>query len=84
MKSLLLYLVKSLTDCPEKVSVEESHQEGTVTLSLKVAQQDMGKIIGKQGKIIKALRDVVKILAVKDGRRINIELVEDIKPQVTT
>lgn len=83
MKDLLLYLVQSLVDQPEAVQVEEVNNEGVINLSLRVDPQDAGKVIGKQGKIIKALRDVVKILAVKEGRRVSIELVEESKLQTT-
>lgn len=77
MKDLLIYLVKSLVDHPDDVQVDESDNAGFTTLHLKVNSQDAGKVIGKQGKIIKALRNVVRILAVKEGKRVNIELVEN-------
>lgn len=77
MKGLLEYLVKLLVDHPDDVQVDESDNAGFVTLHLKVNPQDAGKVIGKQGKIIKALRNVVRILAVKEGKRVNIELVEN-------
>lgn len=84
MKDLLLYLTKAMVDHPETVEVSEISENGLVNLSLRVDPQDVGKVIGKGGKIIKALRDVVKILAVKEGKKVNIELVEESKPPVST
>lgn len=80
MKDLLSYLLQSLVDKPEAVWVEETEENGTTYLSFGVSPQDAGKVIGKGGKIIKALRNVVKILAVKEGKKVNIELVEESKP----
>lgn len=77
MKDLLSYLVKSFVDHPDDVQVDESDNAGFITLHLKVNSQDAGKVIGREGQIIKALRNVVRILAVKEGKRVNIELVED-------
>ncbi|MDP3998169.1 MAG: KH domain-containing protein [bacterium] len=76
MKDLLLYLVKSMVDHPEEVEAEEIQKEETTLLSFQVNPSDMGKVIGKQGKIIKALRNVIKILATKEGKRVDIELKE--------
>lgn len=77
MKNLLLYLVQSLVDHPDEVLVSQSQTQDMTNLSLKVNPQDIGKVIGKEGKIIRALRNVVKILAIKEGKRVNIELIED-------
>lgn len=77
MKNLLLYIVQSLVDHPDEVLVNESQIQGMTNLSLKVNPSDIGKVIGKEGKIIRAIRNIVKILAIKDGKRVNIELVED-------
>ena len=77
MKNFLEYLVKSFVDNPEAVIVSEStDQYGYVLLNLTVAQEDMGKVIGKGGKIIKAIRDLVRILAVKENRRVSVNLAE--------
>lgn len=77
MKDTLNYLVKSIVDQPDRVAVAEtSDQSGTVTLEISVDPTDMGKVIGKGGKIIKALRDLVRILAVKQNRRVNVVLKE--------
>ena len=73
MKSFLEYLLKSIVDDPEAVTVSEA---GDV-FTLKVAQTDMGKVIGKGGKIIKAIRDLARILAVKQNRRVSVTLAEE-------
>ena len=72
MKDFLEYLVKSIVDIPDDVLVEENGEN----LSLRVNQSDMGKVIGKSGRIIKALRDLVKVLAVKKNLRVNVILSE--------
>ncbi|MCL4397490.1 KH domain-containing protein [Patescibacteria group bacterium] len=76
MKDLLEYLVKNIVDEPEAVAVEEINNEGFVNLNLTVAQPDMGKVIGKGGRIIKAIRDLVRILAVKQNTRVNVTLAQ--------
>lgn len=76
MKALLLYLVKSLVDYPDEVKVEESQEQEMIILSLQVNSSDIGKVIGRGGKIIKALRDIVRILAIKEEKKINILLRE--------
>ena len=74
MKELALFIVKKLVDKPEAVSVEES-QDGDVTvLKLAVDEGDKGKVIGKQGKVIKAIRAVVGVKAQKAGRRAAVEI----------
>ncbi len=75
MKELLEYLAKSLVDHPEEVQVKILEAEKTVVLELRVAPDDMGKIIGKQGRIAQALRTVIKAAAVKEGKRVVVEIV---------
>lgn len=76
MRELLLYLVKSLVDHPEAVEVKEREDQGIIILSLKVDAEDMGKVIGKGGKIIKSLRSILRILAIKEAKRVELELEE--------
>lgn len=77
MKDLAYYLLTHLVDKPENVLVDESVGEmSTVTLTLKVAPEDMGKVIGKQGKTIRAIRDVIKILALKHNKYVDVVLAE--------
>lgn len=77
MRDFCEYLVKNLVDNPDKVDVSETEDEyQTVVLTITVDPTDMGKVIGKEGKIIKAIRDLVKILAVKEQKRVNVVLAE--------
>lgn len=76
MKELVEYLAKNLTAEPKKVRVEEEDIEGRSIIKLHVAENDMGKIIGKSGRIIKAFRTLIKIRAIKQNRRVYLELVD--------
>ncbi len=76
MKDLLEYLAKSLVDHPDDVSVNATENESTVVLELSVAHDDIGKVIGKQGRIARALRTIVKASAVKNGKRAIVEIVD--------
>lgn len=76
MKDILLTLVKSIVDAPDAVSVEEQDDNGFVTLTITVAPEDMGKVIGKEGKVIRALRNAMKIPAIKQGKKVQISLAE--------
>ncbi len=73
-KDLLELIAKTLVDSPEQVEVSEIQGERSTILELKVAQSDVGKVVGKQGRIANALRTVVKASAVKDGKRITVEI----------
>ena len=76
MKELLEIIAKNLVDNPEQVSVSEIKGERSIDLELKVAPDDMGKVIGKQGRIAKAIRTVVKAAAVHDDKKIVVEIVQ--------
>ncbi len=76
MKELLLLIAKALVDNPEEVSVNEVEGEQSIILELKVARDDMGKVIGKQGKIAKAIRTVIKSAAVKENKRVVVEIIQ--------
>lgn len=76
MKKLLEFIVCSLVDNPKKVKVSLSEQEQESILSFSVAAEDMGKVIGKGGKIIKAIRTLIRTRAIKEGKRIQIVLEE--------
>lgn len=75
MKELLEYLAKSLVDKPDEVVVSQVEGERSVILELRVSPEDMGKVIGKQGRIAQALRTILKAAAVKDGKRVMIEII---------
>jgi predicted RNA-binding protein YlqC (UPF0109 family) len=74
---LLVYLARSLVERPDEVSVEEFEEDdGTLVLELSVAEDDLGKIIGRGGRTAQAIRAVIKAAAVKDNRRVLIDIVE--------
>jgi predicted RNA-binding protein YlqC (UPF0109 family) len=74
MKELVEVIAKALVKNPNEVSVTETGDAESVVYELRVAQEDMGKVIGKQGRVAKALRSIVKAAAYKDGKRINIDI----------
>lgn len=76
MKELLEVIAKNLVDDPSQVSVTEVQGEKSIILELKVAPEDMGKVIGKQGRIAKAIRTVVKAAAVQSDKRIVVEIIQ--------
>jgi uncharacterized protein len=76
MAELLAYLARELVDDPEAVRVEEAERDGDLVLRLFVAQPDIGKVIGRSGRIARALRTVVRASAVRDTRRVYVEIVE--------
>lgn len=76
MKEVLEVIAKALVDSPDEVSIKEVEGEDAVTLELRVAPADMGKVIGKQGRIAKALRTVVKAAANREDKRVVVEIVQ--------
>ena len=76
MKELVDVIAKSLVDYPDEVQVTETENDKAVVLELKVAQSDMGKVIGKQGRIAKAIRTVVKAAASKEDRKVIVEIMQ--------
>lgn len=77
MKDLLLYLVRALVDEPDQVRVEQFEEEdGTVVLELAVADGDYGKVIGRGGRTANALRTVVKAAAVRERKRVLVDIVD--------
>ncbi len=76
MKELLEFLARSLVDHPDQVRVEQIDTADGVLLRLTVAKEDVGKVIGKQGRIARAIRTVVKASAVRDGRQATVEIVD--------
>jgi len=75
MKELLENIAKSLVDNPDEVSVTEVEDDDSLILELRVAEDDMGKVIGKQGRIAKAIRVVMKAAAIKEKKRVVVEIV---------
>ncbi|MDE6903614.1 MAG: KH domain-containing protein [Lachnospiraceae bacterium] len=74
MKELVEVIAKALVDHPEEVVVSETETDRTITLELRVAQSDMGKVIGKQGRIAKAIRSVVKAAASKEDKKVIVDI----------
>ena len=74
MKEIVEVIAKSLVDHPEAVVVDETQDDQEIILRLRVAEDDMGKVIGKQGRIAKALRSVVKAAATKENKRSTVEI----------
>mgnify|MGYP001611185568 FL=1 len=77
MKTALSYIISSIVDSPDKVLITEENESDFVTFKLTVDKEDMGKVIGKNGKIIRAIRNVLKIPAIKQNKKINIVLEEN-------
>ncbi len=75
MKELLEFIAKSMVSEPDAVTVEESAQENSIVLTLHVAEGDMGKVIGKQGRIAKAIRTVVKAAASHENKKVTVDIV---------
>ncbi|MDO8589322.1 MAG: KH domain-containing protein [Armatimonadota bacterium] len=76
MKDLIEILVKALVDHPDNVDIREVSESDSVTYEIRVAEDDMGKVIGKGGKIANALRTVAKAAAMKDRTRVYVEIVQ--------
>ncbi len=76
MKEIIEVVIKGLVDNPEEVNVKEIEEAKSTTYEIKVSEEDMGKVIGKQGRIAKSIRTVIKAIASKDKKRINIEFVD--------
>lgn len=76
MKNLVEILAKALVDQPDKVAVNQVEGEKSIILELRVDGDDMGKVIGKQGKIAKSIRTVVKAAAAKEGKRVVLEILK--------
>ncbi len=76
MKELLEYIAKALVDEPDMVSVNEVEGEHSIILELKVSKEDMGKVIGRQGRIAKAIRTVIKSAAVKENKRVEVDIIQ--------
>ena len=77
MKDTLAYIITSIVDNPDAVQIEERDEEGILQLIVTVAKEDMGKVIGKEGKVIRSIRNIMKIKAMKHNVRINISLAEN-------
>ena len=77
MKEFLEYVARSLVDDPEAVAVDLAEADDEVTLTLKVGDGDMGRIIGRDGRIANAIRSLLRVMATRDGRHVELEIVGD-------
>jgi predicted RNA-binding protein YlqC (UPF0109 family) len=77
VKELLEFIVTRLVDNPKQVEIHEKIEDDLYVYDIKVAPEDMGKIIGKEGKIIKSVRTLLKIPAIKNHKKISLNLIED-------
>lgn len=75
MVELVDFIARSLVDNPEQVNVKRVEEDDLVTIELSVAPDDMGKVIGKQGRIAKAIRTVVKAASIKENKRVTVEII---------
>lgn len=76
MKDLVAFIATSLVDDPSAVQVTETEGDGTVVLELRVAKEDLGKVIGKQGRTARAIRSLLSAAASKDNRKARLEIAE--------
>jgi predicted RNA-binding protein YlqC (UPF0109 family) len=76
MKALTEYIAKSLVDHPEDVAVEEIHHGSRVTLELSVSKEDMGRVIGKGGRVANAIRTLLRVAAEREGTQVTLDVVE--------
>ena len=76
MAELLAHLARQLVDDPDAVEVQEVEQDGTTVLQLRVAKEDVGKVIGRQGRIARALRAIVRASGARSHRRVVLEILE--------
>ncbi|NLA57286.1 MAG: KH domain-containing protein [Firmicutes bacterium] len=76
MRELVEYVAKALVEQPDEVQVSQVEGERSLIVELRVAPEDMGKVIGKQGRIAKAIRTVVKAAATKEGKMVHVEIID--------
>lgn len=77
MKKALEYIITSIVESPKEVEITENEDNGIINYTIKVAASDMGRIIGKNGKVIRGIRNVIKIPAIKQNKKINLSLSEN-------
>lgn len=78
MKDTLIFLLQKIVDHPDDIEVTEEGEESRVLLTIHANQEDLGKIIGKNGRIIKAIRDLVKLMATKQNLYVDVTIAEEV------
>ncbi|MBR6812375.1 MAG: KH domain-containing protein [Oscillospiraceae bacterium] len=76
MKDLLLYVARNLVNNPDEVNVTEVESEGGTILELRVAPEDVGKVIGRQGRIAREIRTLIRSVAQRSGKKVSVEIVD--------
>ena len=76
MKQLLEYIIPNIVNHPEEVKIEETNQDGLVNITIQTHPEDVGRVIGKSGKVIKSIRQIARIIAIKQGVRVNIDVLD--------
>ena len=76
MKELLTYIVRSLVENPDEVSVDEHESGGETVFEVRVASGDMGKVIGRQGRVVKEIRVLMKAVAQRQGKKVSVEILD--------
>ena len=76
MKDLLTYIAKNLVEHPQAVDVQETETDGNVVLELRIDPSDMGKVIGRQGRIAKEIRTLMRSVAQRQGKKVSVEIMD--------
>jgi predicted RNA-binding protein YlqC (UPF0109 family) len=84
MKQLLEYIIPNIVNHPEEVKIEETNQDGLVNVTIQTHPEDVGRVIGKSGKVIKSIRQIARIIAIKQGVRVNIDVLDSGDKPVNT
>ena len=74
---LVEYLVRSIVESPDDVEIEEYEEEGELVLEIKVADDDLGRVIGREGRVAKAIRTIARAAGAREDRRVSVDIVED-------
>lgn len=84
MKQLLEYIIPNIVNHPDEVVITEDNHNGLTNISIQTHPEDVGRVIGKSGKVIKAIRQIARIIAIKKGIRVNIDVIDSGKPETQT
>jgi uncharacterized protein len=74
---LVEYLVRSIVESPDEVEVDEYEEEGELVLEVKVADDDLGRVIGREGRVAKAIRTIARAAGAREDRRVSVDIIED-------